>query len=160
MTNFLYPKDMPHYPTLSIPGQFYVVLTKPALLAGMPYPTDQTPWQEFYDSGFRRVVCLADAYPDYDPDPLTVLYSEDLEDLFHGGSPRDPEQETRFIRDATRLVFESISEGKGTIVHCDGDTVQVVTGEGTKLKVRLYSTEPGVLPRSLTNVCKRIGDIN
>lgn len=139
LTNFLYPKDMPHYPTLSIPGQFYVVLTKPALWAGMPYPTDQTPWQEFYDSGFRRVVCLADAYPDYDPDPLTVLYSEDLEDLFHGGSPRDPEQETRFIRDATRLVFESISRGEGTIIHCLGGTGRTGTVMGCVLKALQFS---------------------
>lgn len=130
---------MPAYPTLSVPSDFYVVLTKPALLAGMPHPTDQTPWQEFYDSGFRSVVCLADAYPDYNPDPLTVLYSEELEDLFHGRSPRDPEREARLIRDATRLVFESISEGRGTIIHCAGGTGRTGTIIGCVLKALQFS---------------------
>jgi len=73
--SLLDPKDMPHFPRIDTPRDFYVVLVRPAPLAGMPYPSDRTPWETFYDSGSRRVVCLADANPVYKPYSLTVLYS-------------------------------------------------------------------------------------
>lgn len=137
--SLLYPKNMPHFSRINMPRNFYVVLTTPAPLAGMPYPSDQTPWKTFYDSGFSHVVCLADADPVYKPYPLTFLYSAELEDLYHGGSPKDPRREARLIRVATALVIENISRGKGTIIHCAGGTGRTGTIIGCVLKALRFS---------------------
>lgn len=108
-------------------------------MAGMPRPSDQTPWKTFYDSGFRRIVCLADAKPAYKPYPLTVLYSAELEDLYHGGPPRDPQREARLIGVVTALIVESISRGEGTIIHCLGGTGRTGTVMGCVLKALQFS---------------------
>jgi protein-tyrosine phosphatase len=49
-----------------------------------------------------------------------VLFSAELEDLYHGNDPEDPEREERLIRQATDVIRTEMGEGEGIVVHCVG----------------------------------------
>ena len=100
MEKLLSPVEMPEIQGIQSPQDFYQVLRAPASLAGMAYPRPHTPWEAINKAGFQHVVCLAGDQVDYDPAPLKIIYSVELEDLVHGGPPADPEREERLIRKA------------------------------------------------------------
>lgn len=115
------------------PQQFYAVARDPGLLAGMSYPSN-TNWQLLHKSGYRHVVCLTGQKPDYDPRPLTVLYSVHLQDLAGGALPLRPEHEEQCIRNAVALILPRLGTGEGVAVHCAGGTGRTGTVVACALK--------------------------
>lgn len=103
---------------VSVPDDFYWVLDSPAPLAGMRYPRPDFPWSEVARAGFARLVALHPG--DYDPAPLTLLSSEKLEDLVHGGPPRSSDREREKIAGIVRSVVAALQSGDGVVVHCVG----------------------------------------
>jgi protein-tyrosine phosphatase len=125
---------MPLIDGIRIPMNLYVVLKEPALLAGMSYPGTRTPWVKIGDAGFSNVVCLCDSKVHYNPYPLKVLFSAELEDLYHGYDPEDPETEERLIRQATGVIGKKMDEGEGIVVHCVGGIGRTGTVLGCVLR--------------------------
>lgn len=134
LPSLLYPEEMPVIDGIRIPMNLYVVLKEPALLAGMSHPGMHTPWGKIGDAGFSNVVCLCDSDISYNPYPLKVLFSAELEDLYHGYDPEDPEREERLIRQATNVVRTKIDEGEGIVIHCVGGIGRTGTVLGCVLK--------------------------
>ena len=116
------PAEQPEEPScLEVPRDFYWILGGPAPLAGMVFPPfTGVLWDELSDFGFRSVVCLSESDPAYDPFPLLLTWSGELEDLHHGWSPLDPERELLKIRAATDVVVGELEADRGVIVHCRG----------------------------------------
>jgi hypothetical protein len=133
-------RDMPLIEGLNTPRQFYVVLTEPALLAGMYRPDAHTPWRRLYDAGFSDIVCLASETLGYDPSPLRQ-FTADMEDLHHGNEPGDPVNEERLVREMAALVLEMLSSKEGVIVHCYGGNGRTGTVIGCVLKALGYSSD-------------------
>jgi len=106
---------------LQAPRNFYCVLQKPALLAGMSFP-DGRPWRTLASAGFRSVVCLTDDSPSYDPAPLQVLRSFKFKDLYGGRFPDDPAREARHLKEVVDAVVKELEEDRGVVVHCVGGT--------------------------------------
>jgi len=106
---------------LEDPNIFYEILTKPAPLAGMEFPTDLN-WELLREAGYRYVVCLTTEKPSYDPAPLSFLKNVKMKDLYNDGMPDDPEREQRILKDVVGLVTETIQSGDGVVVHCVGGT--------------------------------------
>src|SRR5437867_2794054 len=101
---------------INLPSEFYWVLKSPGQLAGMQYPRDNFPWRHLKVAGLSRVVSLEPG--SFDPAPLTFLFAERLEDLFHGGAPRDPGREVDRIRRAVAATVSAVRAGEGVVVHC------------------------------------------
>ena len=118
LPSLLTPLEMPVIEGIRIPLNLYVVLKEPSLLAGMSYPGTRTPWEKIGDAGFSNVVCLCDSKVSYNPYPLKVLFSAELEDLYHGYDPEDPETEERLIRQASNAIRRKMDAGEGIVVHC------------------------------------------
>jgi len=135
MPELVQPKDMPTLPGLAVPYDFYWVVQHPAPLAGMPYPSAQTPWHDLAAAGFRHIICLEGHGPAYDPSPLTVSRRTSLQDLYGGNVPRDPEQEESLIHEAAHAVVSKLQAGEGVIVHCAGGTGRTGTVLGCVLRV-------------------------
>lgn len=131
---------MPSIPGLAIPKQFYQVLDDPAPLGGIPYPNDRTPWKSFDALGFRWVLRLAEG-PAYDPAPLQLLDAVELQDLYGGLSPADPQQQERLIREAAGLVAGKLSQGQGVLVHCWGGTGRTGTVLGCALRLLGFESQ-------------------
>jgi protein-tyrosine phosphatase len=104
LPSLLTPWEIPKIDDIRIPYNLYVVLKEPALLAGMSRPGNSTPWERIGDAGFSNVVCLSNSKVYYNPYPLKVLFSAELEDLYHGYDPEDPEREEGLIRQATNAI--------------------------------------------------------
>src|SRR5690348_3226041 len=85
---------------LAVPADFYWVVREPVPLAGMVYP-GRVDWSLLASEGVGHVVCLTDDVPRYDPSPLTYT-SVRLDDLFNGGSPRNPTVERDRVLVAAR----------------------------------------------------------
>src|SRR2546422_10447787 len=117
---------------LSLPDEFYWVLTAPAPLAGMRYPRRGFPWGKLAEAGFTSLAALHPG--DYDPAPLTVLSSEKLEDLVHGGPPKNPDREREAIRKTVRLIVSALRAGDGVAVHCVGGRGRTGTVIGCVLR--------------------------
>lgn len=117
---------------VSVPDELYWVLDTPALLAGMKYPRRHFPWGEIAKAGFTRLVALHPG--DYDPAPLTLLSSEKLEDLVHGGPPRSPDRERDKIGEIVRSVVAALQAGDGVVVHCVGGRGRTGTALGCVLR--------------------------
>jgi hypothetical protein len=125
---------MPPMEGLAIPTAFYVVLDRPARLAGMVRPADDTPWEALAEAGFGYVVCLTDDVPLYDPKPVELLHAVRLEDLQGGQDPADPEGEEAGIIVAIDRTYDAIQAGHGVIVHCAGGTGRTGTVIGGVLR--------------------------
>jgi len=105
---------------VTIPLELYWVLGDPSPLAGMRYPRAGFPWAALARSGFSCVVRLISDGAPYDPQPVKVAYSAQLEDLLHGSPPSRPRHELRLIREAVAVVSEALARGEGVVVHCGG----------------------------------------
>lgn len=102
--------------------QFYCVLDKPALLAGMSRPDDWSPdWSALANMGFARVLCLTEQPGNYDAAPLAVAHFP-LEDLCDGGPPSHPDRDAENIRLAVHAALVELTAGRGVLVHCAGGT--------------------------------------
>ncbi len=132
--SWLKAAEMPPIPGLLMPYAFYWVLQQPAPLAGMPYPSTHTPWAAIAEAGFSHVVCLNESPPAYDPAPLSLLHSVELEDLVLGDPPQNPEQETERIRVAATAGLSKLEAGEGVIVHCYGGRGRAGTVLGCMLR--------------------------
>ncbi len=111
---------MPVIEGIRVPLNFYVILKEPAPLAGMSYPAVRTPWEKISNAGFSSVVCLCDSEVSYNPYPLKVLFSAELEDLHYGNTPYDPETQEWLVRRATNVIRREMDAGEGIVVHCVG----------------------------------------
>ncbi len=114
------PSAMPHIRGVAIPGDLYWVARTPAPLAGMRYPAQDFPWREVANAGFMHVVRLTSSSAAYDPSPLRMLFTTDLEDLHRGVAPTNPAHEVQFVRDAAKAVRAATIRGEGVVVHCEG----------------------------------------
>jgi len=114
----LYPNKGPSIEGVDIPNEFYWVLQHPIPLAGMRYPRIDFPWANIYTAGFRHVVSL---HPGpYNPEPLTILFNERLEDLISGGPPANEVEEIAKIKRAVTVTATAWKSGQGVVVHCIG----------------------------------------
>jgi protein-tyrosine phosphatase len=155
MPKLLSVKEMPKIDGIVIPHDLYVVMKEPAPMAGMYFPRGRTPWKNLSSAGFGSIVCLVDQQVFYNPLPLKVLYSAELEDLHHGNYPRDPVRQERLVREATRAIVKEIDRGKGVIVHCAGGTGRTGTVIGCVL--REFSLSADAVIGYLDDINKRRG---
>jgi protein-tyrosine phosphatase len=132
--SLLSPLEMPEIDGIRIPLNLYVVLKEPALLAGMAYPGMRTPWKKIRDAGFSGVVCLCDSKVSYNPHPLEVLFSAELEDLHYGFPPINPQMQEELVREATEVIRREVDAGKGIVVHCMGGIGRTGTVLGCVLR--------------------------
>ena len=135
---------MPVIEGIRIPANLYVVLKEPALLAGMSHPGMRTPWEKIGNAGFSNVVCLSDSKAPYNPYPLKVIFSAELEDLYHGYDPDDPETEERLIRQATDVIRTEMDEEEGIVVHCVGGIGRTGTVLGCVLRDLGFSADGAI----------------
>ena len=119
----------------------FVVADEPALLAGMPYPADDTDWAALHARGFRRLVRLHPG--DYDAAPLLVEDVE-LEDLYGGRTPSDPDAERGRVLDAARRAVAHVNGGEGVLVHCVGGTGRTGTVLACALRLLGRSTDEAI----------------
>jgi protein-tyrosine phosphatase len=117
---------------IKIPEEFYWVLDFPASLAGMSYPKQNTPWATLIKLGFTSLVSLEPG--PYDYAPLRIIFSEKLEDLYHGGPPENPEEEKLKIYHAVELAKSAMMNTEGVLVYCYGGTGRTGTVLGCILR--------------------------
>jgi len=148
---------MPQIPGFRVPEEFYIVLESPGRLAGTVRPSERTPWDRLARERFEYVVCLTDDEPSYDPSPIEILHSVDLEDLYGGLSPTDPTREAERIVEAVDRVAVALRSGHGVVVHCAGGTGRTGTVIGGVLRRFGHSASGvrGYLDR--INRCRGIG---
>jgi hypothetical protein len=125
---------MPRVGGLAVPLDFYTVIDEPALLAGMRYPDRRAPWPALAEAGFRWVVCLTSDRPDYEPHPLSFLAAVELEDLYGGFRPDNPNAEVEKLDGVVAAILRRLSDGEGILVHCAGGTGRTGTVLGAVLR--------------------------
>jgi hypothetical protein len=116
--NLSSPTQQPALADIEVPDEFYWVLQDPVPLGGMCFPRPDFPWQILHDAGFRHVVVLEPG--DYDPSPLSIVFSDYLEDLSGGGQPEDADAEEDLVNQATEVTLAALERGEGVVVHCQG----------------------------------------
>lgn len=129
-------------PGLAIPRDLYWVLRSPAPLAGMRLPQANWPWSAIHAAGFLDLVTLHPC--NHDPTPMSRIFAEHLEDLFHGGPPKNSEREVVMIRSAVRVIVSSLRAGRGVIVHCWGGRGRTGTVLGCALRELGYDANATV----------------
>ena len=132
--------SMPRIHDMDIPEEFYLVIQKPAPLAGMSRPTPGTPWSDLFQLGLRQVICLTENQPEYLPKPLTIAGHFPLQDLYQGVSPSDPQRELALVRQAAGLATSLIKQRTGVVVHCAGGTGRTGTVIGCVLRGLGYNS--------------------
>lgn len=133
MIKLLRSPEMPRIEGLSTPSEFYTVIEKPALLAGMRYPPMDMSWDLLQEAGFTSIVCLTSEEPLYKPSPLRLLYAIGLEDLY-GKEPYDPDEQEKLVREAAAAVLKGLEDGEHIVVHCLGGTGRTGTVLGCVLR--------------------------
>ena len=118
-SSLLTPLAMPVIEGIRVPLKFYVVLKEPVPLAG----------------------CLCDSEVSYDPYPLKVLFSAELEDLHYGNAPNDPDTLEWLVRKAASVVKREMEAGKGIVVHCVGGIGRTGTVIGCVLRDLGFSAD-------------------
>lgn len=146
---------MPRVEGVRIPHDLYWVLQDPAPLAGMTYPSWGTPWKRLHAVGFRHVVCLTHEHPQYDPGPLSILFSTRLEDLVGQRQPQNPRRERDGIERAAQSALARLEAGEGVVVHCAGGTGRTGTVIGVVL--RLLGMSAADVVRYLDRLNRRRG---
>ncbi|MBN2258151.1 MAG: hypothetical protein JW704_10055 [Anaerolineaceae bacterium] len=136
--------SMPPVDGLAVPDFFFLVIKKPAPLAGMCQPTSTTPWNWLFKIGLQQVICLTERPPAYIPDPLQIAGHFPLQDLYHGKSPIDHEAEKEKVYQASYLVKDLIIQQIGVLVHCIGGIGRTGTVIGCTLRGLGYNS-PQVL---------------
>jgi hypothetical protein len=130
----LVPIDaMPNVPGLRVPDDIYWILDRPVPLLGMVRPTSCTPWAALFALGVRRVACLTDDAPPYDPMPLSFACAIELEDLFQRMAPAHPTDEIDKIQVVVVSILAALRRGEGVVVHCAGGTGRTGTVIGATL---------------------------
>ncbi|MEK6324198.1 MAG: tyrosine-protein phosphatase [Acidobacteriota bacterium] len=119
-------------PEVEVPKELYWVLQAPAPLAGMKYPRSSFPWSNLKAAGFSQVVSLHPG--SYNPAPLTMAFSEYLEDLVSGGPPRNEAQEREKIKKAVTATLSILRSGESVVVHCVGGRGRTGTVLGCTLR--------------------------
>lgn len=136
-------EKMPRVPGLNVPADFYMVLLEPAPLAGMKYPDYGIDWLGIAGLGIQHIVCLAEDVPGYDPLPLDVLFSAQLEDL-RGADPKDPMKEAQLIDEAVSAVMMGLRSREGVLIHCGSGTGRTGTVIGCVLRELGYPASDAV----------------
>ena len=103
---------------IDVPKELYWLLDSPTPLGGMRYPRTDFPWSNLRVAGFSQVVSLHPG--SYDPAPLTVAFSEHLDDLVSGGPPANDIKEKNKIKKAVGTTVRAWRSGQGVVVHCVG----------------------------------------
>ncbi|MCX6093073.1 MAG: tyrosine-protein phosphatase [Candidatus Bipolaricaulota bacterium] len=132
---FVPMEKMPAVPGLAVPNDVYWLLKGPAPLLGMARPTPATPWNALWKLGVRRVACLTDDAPAYDPSPLSFACAVELQDLYGGIVPTKPADEEARVEIAVSSVLAALRRGDGVVVHCAGGTGRTGTVIGATLVV-------------------------
>jgi Swiss Army Knife protein, DSP-PTPase phosphatase domain len=103
---------------IDVPKEVYWILQTPTPLAGMRYPRRDFPWSSLKAVGFTSVVSLHPGT--YNPSPLSLVFSEHLEDLASCGPPRDEGAEQSKIKRAVSATLAPWRAGQGVLIHCVG----------------------------------------
>jgi len=119
-----------------IPAGFYLVLKRPAPLAGCAFPYGgEADWDLLYKAGFRHIVCLSSEKPRYDPFPLGLAIATELDDLSIRRRPVKPAQEAKSIHMIAEFVATSIQAGQGVLIHCAAGRGRTGSVMGVALKL-------------------------
>ena len=133
--------QMPTIPGLDVPNDLYWVLDDPAPLAGMQHPIVGTPWDALASAGFQYIVNLTDENSSYDPKPLNIAHAVELEDLYGGHTPYDPDREERLMRETVLIILAKLNAGEGVIAHCWAGRGRTGTVIGCVLKNLGYKVD-------------------
>jgi protein-tyrosine phosphatase len=80
----------------------------------------------------------------HSPAPLSVIFSEHLEDLVSGGPPRNDVEERAKVRRAVDATLKELKAGEGVVVHCWGGRGRTGTVLGCVLRELGYSAKDAI----------------
>jgi len=125
------------------PSEIYGIKVHDQILAGManPIQADNSLWESLYEKGIQNVVCLLTDKPLYNPEPLKILASVRLEDLYGGVKPSDEPKEKLKIRGVVGRITKAIKSGESVVIHCEGGTGRTGTVIGCVLREIGYDFE-------------------
>lgn len=108
-------------------------------LSGMPFPKDDTLWDQLQDFGIHFVLCLTHGRAPYQS-PLEIESSK-LDDQNKGAGPADPVSEEKEIRRLTDLIVGKMKKGESVVIHCVGGTGRTGTIMAAALREWGYKLE-------------------
>lgn len=109
-------------------------------LSGMPFPSDETLWDQLQDFGIHFMLCLTHNRAPYNPGPIGVEASK-LDDQNGGAGPADPVAEEKEIRRLTALVVDKLKKGESVVIHCVGGTGRTGTLMAAALREMGYTPD-------------------
>jgi Predicted protein-tyrosine phosphatase len=121
--------------------RLYRIFDGPAPLAGSQLPLHFDNWRYLRDEGFRHVVCLCSENPKYDPSPLQLSITVELDDLAERLRPFKPVQEAKRIGEIAKWVVDRLERGEGVIVHCAAGRGRTGTIIGATLRILGHPAE-------------------